>query len=400
MALIMLTFSQPEQIALMLNLPKFGRCRERGYRLRHAFTLLELLIVIAIIMVLAALLLPAVQRGLLKGRQTQCLNNLRQIGIGFQSWAQEHGDRYPMQLTYRNGGSLEANRLNLRGFPEISFAARHFQVLSNELSSSKILVCPADKNRTVARSFAQLGSTNFSYWVNSKATFGNSSQMLSGDWNVTSINVGTNKEQSIIRVQFDGMLHQNRGNILFADGHVELMRSFTGVTMTGGTTEPSGNPTSGGGAIGSEGRGPETGPTKNVTTKFHDPAQLGTKERPERPQSTNQASAQANSTNQFMTNQATEQVMSSVPVGVNSPGPRRVGAGESIDRNRRVVSAPGFPSPDKSIEEEEIEDSSPLMHLMKEMSKWMLILLLILLTILLAHRYLTRRKRGFVNSAS
>src|SRR5688500_4388473 len=175
----------------MLNRLRFGRWRERGPRPSHAFTLLELLIVIAIIMVLTALLLPAVQRGLLKGRQTQCLNNLRQIGIGFQSWAQEHGDRYPMQIPYRNGGSLEANRLSLRGFSDISFAARHFQVLSNELSAPKIVVCPSDKSRTVARSFAQLGSTNFSYWVNSKASFGNPIQFLSGDWNVTSMNVTT-----------------------------------------------------------------------------------------------------------------------------------------------------------------------------------------------------------------
>ena len=54
---------------------------------RRAFTLVELLVVVAIIGVLAGLLLPAIQAARESGRRTQCLNQLRQLGVAASSYA-------------------------------------------------------------------------------------------------------------------------------------------------------------------------------------------------------------------------------------------------------------------------------------------------------------------------
>jgi prepilin-type N-terminal cleavage/methylation domain-containing protein len=77
---------------------------------KRAFTLVEVLVVVAILAVLMALLLPAMQRARYLAKETVCMNNLRQVVVGLSAYATDHRGWYPKNGAYRNSATSLVNK--------------------------------------------------------------------------------------------------------------------------------------------------------------------------------------------------------------------------------------------------------------------------------------------------
>jgi prepilin-type N-terminal cleavage/methylation domain-containing protein len=109
--------------------------RTRKSEFVRAFTLIELLIAIAIIAILAALLLPALSRGKAKALQIRCVGNQKQIGVAYNLYAGDNRDSYPVQRDWASGGGQDGTYF--------SFVAASNRPL-NQYASPAVFQCPAD----------------------------------------------------------------------------------------------------------------------------------------------------------------------------------------------------------------------------------------------------------------
>jgi prepilin-type N-terminal cleavage/methylation domain-containing protein len=156
---------------------------------KKAFTLIELLVVIAIIAILAAMLLPALAAAKRKALRINCVSNLKQVGLAFRLWEGDNGDRYPMAVSTSAGGAMEDVSSAQNPVVTKYGITNVFDVMSNELSTPKICVCPAD-TRNPQTNFAYLtgpngaGNQYISYFVCGDAEDTQPQMILDGDRNI------------------------------------------------------------------------------------------------------------------------------------------------------------------------------------------------------------------------
>jgi prepilin-type processing-associated H-X9-DG protein len=184
------------------------------------------------------MLLPTLSQAKLRAKRVVCVNNLRQIGIGYQVFAVDHFDKFPQDVPVIDGGAEEFLTAASQVNGDFYFSYRLFQPLSNELVTTRLLVCPSD-TRLAATNFSTLLNQNLSFFAGGSVKVGDVNAMLTGDRNLTNIN---SQRQSVVfwgpslPMYWTSELHQFKGNILFADGHVDELGGLDQVTTDGSNT--------------------------------------------------------------------------------------------------------------------------------------------------------------------
>lgn len=197
--------------------------REAALDCRRAFTLIELVVVIAIIAILAGILLPTLAKANSRGQRIACISNLKQLALGFRMWADDHSGLYPWQVSTDDGGT--------KGILQ---AWSHFAALSNEIVRPRILRCPRDHDRNFAESFSADSSgmhtlTNLavSYGVGTEARDDRPAMHVVSDRNILGTEGGTCTPAGLpgvvtilkpLNSRWDKSIHEFSGNMALTDG--------------------------------------------------------------------------------------------------------------------------------------------------------------------------------------
>jgi prepilin-type N-terminal cleavage/methylation domain-containing protein/prepilin-type processing-associated H-X9-DG protein len=191
-----------------------------------AFTLVELLVVIAVIAIVASMLLPTIGKGKAKARSTQCANNLRQWGLAIRSYADDNDDVLP----HRGQGVQMLTRIDrpedwFNALP-FYFGSKSFQDLvasgqAPKPKSNSIFVCPDSTDAGSNYFLAYAMNMNLSPWsLPHPARFGDIVQpslvvaMADGPGQYSATYPSANPYSPVPR-------HSQRVNLLFLGGQVK-----------------------------------------------------------------------------------------------------------------------------------------------------------------------------------
>lgn len=194
-------------------------------RQKLAFTLIELLAVVFLIVIIAALLIPTGSHPS-KSPTVICMNNLKLLQLELILFADDHGGQYPWQTSVTNGGSLEFIDRNLT-YP-------HWLTLSNYGVQTNFFICPTDKLKHIAPNFSEFGESNVSYFVNLDALRNSAESVLDGDRHLQSGRVPVKPGLFIARtnVNWSKELHRQNGPLgvlAFGDGHAVVAKQDVGI---------------------------------------------------------------------------------------------------------------------------------------------------------------------------
>jgi prepilin-type N-terminal cleavage/methylation domain-containing protein/prepilin-type processing-associated H-X9-DG protein len=195
---------------------------------KNAFTLIELLTVVAIISILASMLLPTLSRAKEQAMRIKCVSNQHQVSLALKMWGDDNRFHYPWATPVSSGGSQGS-----------CLTWQHFMAAQAEMETPRVLVCPSDSGRDAA--FAWLGTNNdksvtwngnyaVSYFVGLDASDNRPQMHLLGDRNVTGLELQDCPPTGVSNVVtwlmptnlpgWDMSIHRNVGNIALADGSV------------------------------------------------------------------------------------------------------------------------------------------------------------------------------------